>query len=158
MPRFVISSKSYDDNQVLSGSIVSGFGRTELVYQLRRPKVMLNHNKRTNTSSNVGFWWEAKTGVPRERTSQSSVESLINPHKLLRLESNPGHIDESLLLSSLRQTCSSNLYVLFFTDIRNKWRECRRSGQLKYSFALNWLFEATEQGISHLIRHVLIPE
>lgn len=158
MPRFVISSKSYDDNQVLSGSIVSGFGRTELVYQLRRPKVMLNHNKRTNTSSNVGFWWEAKTGVPRERTSQSSVESLINPHKLLRLESNPGHIDESLLLSSLRQTCSSNLYVLFFTDIRNKWRECRRSGQLKSSFALNWLFEVTEQGISHLIRHVLIPE
>ena len=55
MPRFVISSKSYDDNQVLSGSIVSGFGRTELVCQLRRPKVMLNHNKRTNTSSNVRF-------------------------------------------------------------------------------------------------------
>ena len=156
MPRFVISSKSYDDNQVLSGSIVSGFGRTELVYQLRRPKVMLNHNKRTNTSSNVGFWWEAKTG---ESAYQSSVESLINPHKLLRLESNPGHIDESLLLSSLRQTCFSNLYhVLFFTDIRNKWRECRRSGQLKSSFALNWLFEVAEQGISHLIRHVLIPE
>ena len=68
---------------------------------------LAEHSSFTNWGdyeSNVGFWWEGKTGVPREtfqnrvqnQQNQSTCESRVR-------KSNPSHIGGGRVLSPLQQ-------------------------------------------------------
>ena len=61
----------------------------------------LNQHKSNQIKSNVGIWWEGKTGVPVENPLGAEWRTnKLNP------QSNPGHIGGRPVLSPLCQHCS----------------------------------------------------
>ena len=118
--------------------VSSVFSRAEALL-IGETGIQINTNQ---INSNVGFWWEGKTGVPVGKTSRRVEKQITHIWRQIR-ESNPGHVGGGPVLSPLRRLLPVTRGML--CKFHSAWTESRKSTSL-----LDF--------ISHLISSVFIMQ